>query len=122
MSANVNHQTSDGKTCLMAAIIGGHIETVAFLLTLPGINVNAKDNEGRTALMYAAILGYANIVKLLRKRNDLDVNLQDLHGKTALMHAVNGANGMNCELIRTIQAKAKAERRWGNRKRHRNEQ
>ncbi len=120
MSANVNHQTSDGKTCLMVAIIGGHIETVAFLLTLPSINVNAKDNEGRTALMYAAILGYANIVKLIQKRNDLDVNLTDLHGQTALHHAIRSAAGLNCELIRTIQATA--ERRRGNQKRHRNEQ
>jgi len=61
--ANVNAQDQDGKTPLMYATIGDHLDIVNNLLG-KAADGNASDNTGKTALMYAALGGYPDIIRV----------------------------------------------------------
>lgn len=90
--ANLNIQTNDGETPLMALIQqhtqGDYNRMTMSIIALPTIDLAIADNSGRTALMKATILGHGSIVKqLLDSRKDIGLNLKDNNGNTALMLA-----------------------------------
>jgi ankyrin repeat protein len=54
----------EGRTALMAAAAGGHVDTVKILLE-NGANVGTTSVHGRTALDYAQEGGHTAVVNLL---------------------------------------------------------
>lgn len=76
-----------GRTALMYAADGGHVEVMQALLDA-GADVNASDEAGQTALMYGIPLGLPPVPKLLIEAG-ADVNAADEFGKTALHEAVS---------------------------------
>jgi len=69
---DVNAETEDGETALMAAAYRGHTETLKVLIEA-GAEVNAKDEDGRTALMFAEGAGRTETLKVLMELG-ADVN------------------------------------------------
>jgi len=63
---------ADGRTALVAATYGNHVET-ARLLMQAGADVNVRDTVGRTAFMVAAVYGHIEILRLALKHG-ADVN------------------------------------------------
>lgn len=62
--ADPNERGYRGRTMLMRAISGGHLEVVQALLDA-GAHINAKKENGATALIMAVFFGHADIVRLL---------------------------------------------------------
>ena len=78
----VNAVDETGRTSLIEAVFGGHLDTVELLLRR-GAAVNARDNDGWTALMEAASKGRADLVRLLLAFG-ADARIQNKNGWTAL--------------------------------------
>ncbi|EKE01239.1 MAG: euchromatic histone-lysine N-methyltransferase 1b, partial [uncultured bacterium] len=88
----INKINIAGRTPLMSAVDGKHIEIVRMLLSDPNIDPNIIDDIlGRTALMYAVIDNQAEIVKELLSSEKVDPNIKDVRvgGCTALAYATN---------------------------------
>lgn len=79
---DINKPDDEGRTALMFAAIGGHIEIIQLLLE-SGSLVHHSDFCGRTGLHWAARFGIAAAVILLLKAG-ADITNQDFQGKTAL--------------------------------------
>ena len=62
--ANVNEKNEAGETPLMAAVEGGVVERIEYLIST-GADKNLKDNNGRSALDRAE--GSTEILNILRK-------------------------------------------------------
>jgi len=92
MGANLMKQDTHGRTALMHACMGGHLECIHSLLGKAPETVDITDCEGWTALMAAAFGGHVEAIKLFLaslptvKASKL-VNACDHHGSTALMKA-----------------------------------
>ncbi len=69
---------------LVAAVKNGDAETVAEMLSVPGIDVNKATNNGWTPLYGAAREGYTEVVKLLLAAPGIDVNKANGSGWTPL--------------------------------------
>jgi uncharacterized protein len=78
----VNAVDTNGRTSLIEAVFGGHIDTVVELLRR-GANVNAQDHDGWTALMEASSKGRAELVRTLLAHG-ADASLKSRNGLTAL--------------------------------------
>ena len=89
-TSDVNLKHSDGRSVLMLAADGGHIE-VAELLIEKGADVNLKRSDGWNVLMDAANRGHVEVAKLLIEKG-VDVNLKRSDGWTALMLAANSGH------------------------------
>jgi len=87
-----------GRTALIYAVNGGHVETVKLLIE-NGADVNVRDCSDMNLLMYLYDYNYANtpsptdeeiiaIAELLIE-NGVDVNATDKYGQTVLKYAVN---------------------------------
>jgi len=84
------HLRSCSETCLMAAVEGGSLEVVAFLLQLEAIDVNAQRfHSGSTALMYA-VQDSIMLDRACKKDQDLRKNIV-----TALLDAGADATIVN---------------------------
>lgn len=89
-NADVNCRDVRGRTPILRATEGGHINVFKILLG-NGAQIHSVDNEGQSALHYAASNGHAEILRLLLAQANVDVNLNDDHSWTPLAHAaVNG--------------------------------
>lgn len=65
---DVNQQEDGtGITALHAAVARGNTESVATLLSVPGIKLDIEDKFGRTPVVLAISLPYDDIVELLRE-------------------------------------------------------
>ena len=98
--ANLNHQTSTGKSALMVACTEDNLLAVNFLLYRI-TKVNLLDNTGQSALMMACKQGLKEIAELLIEYG-AHTDVQDKGGKTALITAYeastwNRASGWNVE-------------------------
>ena len=85
-----------GITALDIAAYEGNNETVAKLLTIPGIEVDVVTSLGATPLTEAAIFGYTKIIEMLAQAG-ADINHQDNHGLTPL-HYTNIYNNMESSI------------------------
>ena len=74
-----------GRTAVMEACIGGHMETVLALIAA-GADVNLKDKNGDTALIHAAAYGHTQITIALIAAS-ANVNIKNNNGNSALMAA-----------------------------------
>ena len=63
--ADVCVADEEENTCLMLASRKGHIDTVRYLVSLPGMNVNQRDSEGNTALHVAVREQHAEVAQVL---------------------------------------------------------
>src|SRR5690242_17785272 len=61
--ASVKAQDSHGRTALLAATQGDHVE-VARALIAAGADVNAKDDKQDSPFLYAGAEGYTEILKM----------------------------------------------------------
>lgn len=96
-----NYGCGCGRTALMYAVNGGHVETVKLLIE-NGADVNVRDCSDMNLLMYLYYNNLANtppptdeeiiaIAELLIE-NGVDVNATDKYGQTALKYAVKYKN------------------------------
>lgn len=91
---------ADGRTALVAAAYGNHIET-ALVLMQAGADVNVRDTIGRTAFMVAAVYGHTEILRLALKHG-AEVNTLNQFQGTALIPASHyGHVEVVRELLRT---------------------
>jgi ankyrin repeat protein len=75
--ANVNVKTKEGgRTALMGAVYGGHVEMVKLLIDVM-TDLEVEDDGGGTAILAAAENGFTEIVSLLINAG-ADVNHQNL--------------------------------------------
>lgn len=88
----VNHQDTTGKTALMRAVEGGHLQVVILLLEAEG-NILAQDQNGKDALMLATEENHVDIVRLLI-RSGANLDTTDSLGQTALMVAAQQGYGV----------------------------
>ena len=78
----VNGRDAGGRTPLMEAVFGGHIDTVEELLKR-GADVNAQDSDGWTAMMEASAKGRADVIRTLLAYG-ADARIRNKNGWTAL--------------------------------------
>ncbi|CAE7027929.1 ANKRD50 [Symbiodinium sp. KB8] len=83
----------DGRTALMMASRGGHVDIVCLLLEA-GASKDVKDIDWHTALMASSTTGHAEIVRLLLE-SSAEKDLADKEGCTALMRA-SGEGHVEC--------------------------
>jgi ankyrin repeat protein len=93
---------ADGRTALMAAVLGDHADAVALLLECEA-SVRTHDNIGNTALHMAAAIGSGEVVDALLAA-DADVNARNKAGITPLMLAAG--EGRRENLLRLLLAEA----------------
>lgn len=87
--ADVNAETKEGWTALMAAALSADRVAVVRLLLARGADARARNGRGLTALMYASGAGSAPVARLLLTHG-ADVAVQDTgDGTTALMFAAS---------------------------------
>ena len=83
--ADVNAQTSSGKTALHNAVRYGFEDQVTFLIE-NGADVNIADNYGET-VMFKAAAGYRKLIPMLLE-NGAEIDIQDQQGNSPLMKAI----------------------------------
>lgn len=93
---------ADGRTPLMAAVLGDHADAVALLLER-GASVRTRNHVGNTALHMAAAIGSGQVVDALLTA-DAQVDARSKAGITPLMLAA--AQGQRENLLRLLLAGA----------------
>lgn len=93
---------ADGRTALMAAVLGDHADAVVLLLEA-GATVGTRDNLGNTALHMAAAIGSPEVVDALLAA-DAEVNARTKAGITPLMLAAG--DGRRDNVLRLLLAEA----------------
>jgi ankyrin repeat protein len=82
-----------GRTALELAALGGHDETVAFLVLDKTAQAHSKDTRGRTPLMVACRKGQVNVVRAVVQHLGVEALQEtDEKGWTALHWAAEGNN------------------------------
>lgn len=90
--ADVNAESADVYTALMAAAIDQDIDTLDFLLSQPNLDVNKTNLSGMTALLLSVEKANVNSVHSLLKHPNIDVNFQSSNGSTALIISASCGN------------------------------
>ncbi len=93
---------ADGRTALMAAVLGDHADAVVLLLD-QGATVGTRDNLGNTALHMAAAIGSLSVLDALLAA-DAEVNGRNKAGVTPLMLAAG--EGLRHNVLRLLLAEA----------------
>jgi ankyrin repeat protein len=89
-----------GMTALELAALGGHDETVAFLVLDKTVEAHSKDTRGRTPLMVACSKRRVVVVRAVVKHLGVEVLQEtDEKGWTALHWAVDGGNEKTVSLL-----------------------
>ena len=101
--ANVNEPDSTGRTPLHTAAALGDIETVRYLLNIPGININAQTQHKRTPLHDALKKGNIDVIKAIAAFPGLNPNIKDDADRTTLHEAVLGGRTVSAEVILNIK-------------------
>jgi ankyrin repeat protein len=83
--ADINAQDDRGRTPLMAATHGNHVETVRVLIEA-GADINIRDNRSDNPFLYAGAEGLLDILKLTIDAG-ADTRLTNRFGGTALIPA-----------------------------------
>jgi len=83
-----------GDSPLIAASLGGHIDTVKLLLEYKA-EVDASSRTGATALFFATSRGYLELVSVLLEAGS-DVNHVDKTGQSVIMGALQCSENLMC--------------------------
>ena len=83
--ASVAARDGNGRTALLAATQGNHVEAARLLMDA-GADVNAQDHNRDSAFLLAGARGYTDIVRLALARNP-DFRVTNRYGGTALIPA-----------------------------------
>jgi uncharacterized protein len=94
---HVDAKGSGGRTALMIAAHGGHVEAVELLLRFHA-DVSATDRYGRTTLMLAAREGQRRVAELLIEHG-ADIHARDRTGYTPLFYAAEGSEAVTALLL-----------------------
>jgi len=97
--ADIEARDASGRTALLAATHGNHIEA-ARLLIAAGADVNAKDQRQDSAYLYAGAEGHLAILRLTLKAG-ADLKSTNRYGGTALIPA---AHHGHVEVVREMLA------------------
>ncbi|XP_048252515.1 ankyrin repeat and KH domain-containing protein 1-like [Haliotis rufescens] len=81
--ADVSLVDKDGDNILRLACMGGHLETVEFVLSLNVVDINSRGGGSRTPVMTAAEWRHRDVVELLVSKG-ADVSLVDVNGDNIL--------------------------------------
>lgn len=81
---------SEGRTCLIFAVMSQNSETVKFLLEQDNSHIDDQDSNGNTALIIASCKGYTEIVKLLLERKAKVRAKNDQLNNSLIMSSING--------------------------------
>ena len=72
--ADVGTQDNDGRTALMFASVGGHIECVRYLVESGKADVGTQANDGRTALLYASSGSHSEVCEYLKGKGAVEIS------------------------------------------------
>jgi ankyrin repeat protein len=100
--ASINAQDDQGRTPVMAATHGRHVEAVAALLRA-GADVNIRDNRLDNPFLYAGAEGYLDILKLANEAG-ADPSITNRFGGTALIPACERGH---VEVVRYLLTESK---------------
>ncbi|XP_048258039.1 ankyrin repeat domain-containing protein 50-like [Haliotis rufescens] len=89
--ADVSLVDKDGDNTLHFACIGGHLETVEFVLSLNVVDINSRGRGSMTPAMWATQYGHTDVVALLVGKG-ADVLLVDERGDNILHKACSGGH------------------------------
>ena len=103
--ADVEIQDNKGRTALLLASGGGHIECVRYLIESGKADVGIQNIDGMTALMYASRGGHIECVRYLVESGKAYVGIQDNDGWTALKWASNKGHTEVCEYLKSKGAR-----------------
>ncbi|XP_059480484.1 uncharacterized protein LOC132199609 [Neocloeon triangulifer] len=92
---DVNSRTSHGRTPLILAVEGAHVDLVQFLLAR-GADLSAADRDGWNALHYAARYADLPTVRILLEKSSDLIEQKTKHGWMALQLAL--ANSVSSEM------------------------
>ncbi len=82
---NINQPDAQGRTPLMCAVLGGHIEIARYLITEKA-DVNRRDQKGWTALMWASYYQKKELLMILLEAGASTI-LKNNNAMTALQLA-----------------------------------
>jgi hypothetical protein len=99
----------DGRTALILAATGGHVEVVTELLGR-GADKDARSRIGWTALLAGAYGGHQGVVELLLQMG-ADTNITDYAGRSALTWAARRGHQAVVEVLRVHGACSKVRNR-----------
>lgn len=84
---DVNRRDARGRAALHLAVSGeGRLETVLFLLGVPGVDVNVTDARGTTPLHWAAVCNRPDMCKVLVAKGAA-IMFRDSNNMTAMHYA-----------------------------------
>lgn len=103
-----------GRTPLICAIQGGHLEIVQTLLKVPAVDYHLKEiNEYYHPLPEAARRNHVEMVKALLAMPNVDVNAVDASAHTALMFAAQAGNHELVDILLHAGANRKLRNKFG---------
>jgi ankyrin repeat protein len=108
-SPNARAKDRTGRTALILAAAGGHIEIVKALLA-KGATVDDRDLTGHTALNWAAMRNRTNVAIALIDKG-ADINTKDNNGISPLLYAIGTHNTAMVRLLVTSGAELEVETR-----------
>lgn len=94
---DVNLVDDEGRTAIIFAAIGGHLECVQLLIER-GALIHQADYSGRTALHWAAQYGHATIIHMLL-RSGANMMNDDYQGRTALHCSMAAENPAALQIL-----------------------
>jgi ankyrin repeat protein len=98
--ADASLTSNSGRNALHAAVVGGNLDCVNFVLDNTAIDINSTDEEGSSSLMAALQQGQSAISRLLVERG-ADLKMVGFKGWTSLHYAAHGGDLDCLKLVRS---------------------
>ncbi|XP_048247996.1 ankyrin repeat domain-containing protein 50-like isoform X1 [Haliotis rufescens] len=112
--ADVSLVDKDGDNILRLACMGGHLETVEFVLSLNVVDINSRGGGSQTPVMTAAEWRHRDVVELLVSKG-ADVSLVDVNGDNILHWACRAGHLATVKFVLSLNVVDINSRGWGSR-------
>jgi ankyrin repeat protein len=99
---NLNLKNIYDETALTGAVSGRQIETVKYLVGLPGIDVNATGPDGNSPFLVASVVGDLAISQFLAQVPGVNIAQRNTVGATALKLARNHKHADIIQFLESI--------------------